>query len=213
MTAWFTERVPGKDKRKIMQLKMHYTIKHWDVLHLDKRFSLELRTLSSHLVQVVLRDRLALKSLCSITEARYILQRHKRRKSDRTSFEKNNSARTQLIRSEVTKASHIEIWANASATVSRRNHEPRHANWKQVFFQFFNRFSDRATQSHLKEMLLCWSMANFFGSSYWKTRKSKPFGGFSGCRVDFVLRRGSGLLEDRCVNRSLNIEGNPLYQP
>ena len=31
------------------------------------------------LVQVVLRDRLALKSLSSVTEKRYILQRHKRR--------------------------------------------------------------------------------------------------------------------------------------
>ena len=41
--------------------------------------------------------------------------------------------------------------------------------------------------SNFKEMLLCSSMANFLDSSYWKTRKNKPFGGISSCHVDFVL--------------------------
>ena len=53
---------------------------------------------------------------------------------------------------------------NASTTVSRRNHEPHHANGKQVFF---SRLSDRESQSDFKEMLLCSSMSFFFGCSYW----------------------------------------------
>lgn len=43
MTSLSTERVPGRDKGKIMKLKIHYTTIIWDVLHSDKRSYLWLR--------------------------------------------------------------------------------------------------------------------------------------------------------------------------
>ena len=78
-------------------------------------------------------------------------------------------------------ASHIEAWANTSATVSRRNHEPQYANEKQVFC---SRISDRESksariQSHFKEMLLCSSMASSMASD--------DIQRLFGLHVDFVL--------------------------
>lgn len=110
----------------------------WGGLHPDKRSCLRLRKLSL--------DTLRLKSLWNVTEATFLdgKERGCKVKSAGTSFEKNSSVRGQenfilssyslRIRERGKNASHIEVWVNASATVSRRNHEPQHANRKQAFF-------------------------------------------------------------------------------
>ena len=74
-------------------------------------------------------------------------------KSASTSFEKNNSTRRQenvmlpsyslWIEERGKNTHHNKTWVNASDTVFRRNHEPQHANGKQVFF---SRLSDRESQ-------------------------------------------------------------------
>ena len=163
-------------------------------------------------------DRFTLKSLCSLMEASYILHRHAWNKNEITTLIVLELASRKVIlhvcslwiQERGKNQAMSEAWANASATVSRRNHEPHHANGKQVFF---NRLSDRESQSRLKEMLLCSSIANFFGSSYWKTRKSKSFGGFRA--ATWTLCYGEGLDYYRIVvlfDRWISAGGSQLIK-
>jgi len=82
MTASSKDRVPGRDKGKIMRLKMHSTTKIWDVLHSTLRQKIQPATseIEQTVFQVVLRDRLRLRSLLKIAT---------------TSLKKNNSGRRQ----------------------------------------------------------------------------------------------------------------------
>ena len=73
MTASSKDRVPGRDKGKIIKLKMHYTTKLRES-SIRQKILPATWEIEQSLVQVVIRDRLRLKRLCNVMEATFYRQ-------------------------------------------------------------------------------------------------------------------------------------------
>ena len=163
-------------------------------------------------------DRVTSKSLCSLMEASYILHRHAWNKNEITTLIVLELASRKVIL-------HVcSLWIQErgkNQAMLKHGLMPVPQSLAEIMSHtmqmgkkvFFNRLSDRESQSRLKEMLLCSSIANFFGSSYWKTRKSKSFGGFRA--ATWTLCYGEGLDYYRIVvlfDRWISAGGSQLIK-